>query len=99
MKCSQKAIQTLLKNYVFETFQRCGPWREYTYKTTKHEDQYIERVLKQNDHLPLQDITNIAEFPISHWTVAHHWSEAGLGSYITAEKPGLQHENIAAWLQ
>jgi hypothetical protein len=99
MKCSQKAIQNTLANYLFETFQGHGPRREYAHKTTKREDRYIERALKQNNRLPLQDITNIAGFPISRWTVARRRSEAELGSYIAAEKPGLRPENVAARLE
>ena len=99
MKCSQKAVQNALANYLFETFQGCGPQREYVRKTTKHENRYIECALKQNDYLPLQDITNITGFPISQWTVARRRSETELGSYIAAEKPGLRPENIAAWLE
>jgi hypothetical protein len=32
---------------------------EYKRKTTEREDRYIERALKQNDSLPLKEITNI----------------------------------------
>ena len=53
MKCSQKAIQNVLANYLFETFQGRSPRREYVNKTTKCEDRYIEHALKQNDHFPL----------------------------------------------
>ena len=66
------------------------------------EDQYIEQVLKQNDSLPLREITNIVGqkvAPISTMTLSHRRSEVGLGSYIAAEKPGLQAENVKKRLQ
>ena len=99
MKYSQKGVQNALANYLFEMFQGRGPRQEHVRKTTKRENRYIECALKQNDHLSLQDITNITGFPISRWTVARRRSEAELSSYIAAEKPGLQPENIAARLE
>jgi len=55
--------------------------------------------LKQNDLLPLCDITNIIELPISERTVPYCRSEAGLRSYIAAKKPGLWHENVIKRLE
>ena len=59
MKCSLKAVQNALNNYDFDTFQGRHSQREYKRKTTAREDRYIERIIKQNDSLPLRDITNI----------------------------------------
>ena len=59
----------------------------------------VECALKQNAFLPLHDITNIVGLPISEGTVRHRRSEAGLGSYIAAEKPGLQSVNVVKRLQ
>src|SRR5271170_5767663 len=78
MKCSQKAIQHTLATYLFETFQGPNPRREYKWKTTKHDDRYIGRALKQHTSTPLRDITNIIALPISESTVRHRRSEAGL---------------------
>src|SRR5579859_1066635 len=58
MKCSRKAIQNILANYLFETFQGHGLRRTYQRKTSQHEGRYIEHALKQNSFLPLKDITN-----------------------------------------
>jgi len=99
VKCSRKAIQHALTTYVFETFRGCNPRREYKRKTTQREDRYIERALKQNDDLPLRDITNIIGMPISERTVRRRRLEAGLGSYIAAEKPALRAKNVAKRLE
>lgn len=102
MHCSQKPVHNALTNYDFDTFQGRDQRREYKRKTTVREDRYIERVLKQNDSLPLRDITNIVSqkvVPISTMTLSRRRSEAGLGSYIAAEKPGLRAENVEKRLQ
>ena len=99
MKCSQKAIQHTLATYLFETFQGCNARQDYTRKTTKLQDQHIECVLKENDSVPLHDITNLIGLLISRWTLTRHWSEMSLGSFIAAQKPGLQAENVAKRLQ
>jgi predicted transcriptional regulator len=102
MGCSQKAVQHTLASYKFETFQGRNQRRDYQRKTTVREDRYIERALKQNESLPLRDITNIIRQtvpPISRWTLARRRSEAGLGSFIAAEKPGLRPENVDARFQ
>jgi hypothetical protein len=99
IKCSKSAVQYTLVTYLFETFQECNPWRKYQRKTTQCEDWYIERALKQNDTLPLCDITNIIQLPISERTVRRRWSEAGLESYVAAEKPGLWKENVIKRLE
>src|SRR5438045_4747298 len=69
MKCSRKAIQNILANYLFETFQRYGLWYTYQRKTSQREDQYIEHELKQNSFLPFKDITNKIGLPISESTL------------------------------
>jgi len=99
MHCSQKAVQHTLTSYTFETFQGQHPRREYPQKTTEREDQYIECALRQNSFLPLRDITNIIEPKILYTTLWRWRSEAGLGSYIAAEKPGLSKEQLASRLQ
>jgi transposase len=102
VKCCKSAIQHTLATYRFENFQGRNPRREYHRNTTEHEDQYIERTLKQNYDLPLHDITNIISNnigqSISQTTVRRRRSEAGLGSYIAAKKPGLRPENVEARL-
>jgi len=99
VKCSRDTVQHALATYVFETFRGRNPRREYQRKTTEREDRYMERALKQNNSLPLHDITNIIVLPISETTVRRRRSEASLGSYIAAEKPGLRAENIVARLE
>jgi transposase len=102
MKCSLKAVQNALNNFDFDTFQGRHPRREYQRKTTAREDRYIERIIKQNDSVPLRDITNIVAqkvLPISKSTLIRRRSEAGLGSYIAAKKPGLRAENVEKRLQ
>ena len=99
MKCSKHAVQHTLATYLFETFRGHNPRREYQRKTTKCEDRYIERALKQHSALPLQDITNIIGLPISEITVRRRRSEVGLGSYVASKKPGLSDENIIDRLQ
>jgi Transposase/DDE superfamily endonuclease len=99
MKCSQKAVQHTLATYLFETFQGRNPRREYKRKTTKREDRYIERVLKQNPFTPLRDITNLIDSNISHQTIMRRRSEADLESYVAVVKPGLRPENIAKRLE
>ena len=94
IKCSQKAIQHTLATYLFETFQGHNPRRNYQRKTYEHEDQYIERRLKQNSDMPLHNITNLIGLSISERTVQRRRSETGLGSYIAAQKPGLWPENV-----
>jgi len=102
VKCSRTGVQRVLTTYEFETFHGRNPRRDYQRKTTQREDRYIERVIKQNDSLPLRDITNIISnklLPISEATVRRRRSESGLGSYVAAEKPGLRVENIAKRLE
>jgi len=103
MKCSVMAVQHALATFSFETFTGRQHRREYQRKTTKREDRYIVRSIKQNDSLPLSDITNIVsnklDVPISTTTIRRRRSEAGLGSYIAAEKPGLRAENVAKRLE
>jgi len=102
VKCSWTGIQRVLATYDFETFQRCNPWREYQRKITQHENQYIERALKQNNSLLLRDITNIISdklLPISETTLRCQRSESELVSYVAAEKRGLRFENIAKRLK
>ena len=99
IKCSKTSVHDTLNTYDFETFQGHNPRREYQRKTTKCEDWYIERALKQYESVPLYDITNIIGLPRSGHMVRRHRSEAGLGSYVVAEKPGLHPENVAARLE
>jgi Transposase/DDE superfamily endonuclease len=99
VKCGKTSVHDTLNTYDFETFQGRNPRREYQRKTTKREDRYIERALKQYESMPLHDITNIIGLPISERTVRRRRSEAGLGSYVAAEKPGLHPENVAARLE
>jgi len=102
VKCSRTGVQGVLGTYTFETFQGRNPRRDYHRKTTQREDRYIERALKQNDSIPLRDITNIVRehgVPVSEATIRRRRSEAGLGSYIAAEKPGLRAENVAERLE
>ena len=99
MKCSKYAVFHTVHTYDFETFQGHNARREYERKTTKREDRYIERALKRNYSLPLRDITNIVGLPVSRWTIARRRSEAGLGSYIAANKPGLRDINVEKRLE
>ena len=102
VKCSRTGVQGVLGTYTFETFQGRNPRRDYHRKTTQREDRYIERALKQNDSIPLRDITNIVRehgVPVSEATIRRRRSEVGLGSYIAAEKPGLRAENVAERLE
>jgi len=99
MKCSKNAIQNILAKYLFETFQGLNPRRDYPRKTSKREDRYILRALQQNNDLPLQDITNKVCLGMSTTTLRRRRSQAGLGSYIAAEKPGLSAENIRLRLE
>ena len=102
VKCSRSAVQKVLRTYLFETFQGRNQQHTYQRKTTKREDRYIERALKQNFSKPLHDITNIVNtngLPISETTVRRRRSEAGLGSYIAVAKPGLQKENVVKRLE
>jgi hypothetical protein len=99
IKTSRTAVQRALTTYNFETFQGRNPRRDYQRKTTKREDRYIERALKQYESTPLRDITNIVGLPVSETTIRRRRSESGLGSYIAAEKPGLRIENIAKRLE
>jgi len=94
MNFSLHAIQHALAHYDFETFQGQHPRREYPRKTTKSEDKHIECTLKQHSFLPLKDITNIVGLPVSETTIRRRRSEAGLGSYITAQKPGLSEKQM-----
>ena len=94
MKCTQSTIQNILTTYLFETFQGRNPRRESPRKTSNREDRYILRALQQNNDLPLRDITNKIAPGISTTTLRRRRSEAGLGSYIAAEKPGLTAENV-----
>jgi hypothetical protein len=97
LKCSRSGVQHVLATYLFETFQGRNPRPPTQRKTTECEDRYIERALKQNDSIPLRDITNIVRdhgIPISKATLSRRRSEVGLGSYVAAEKPGLRKENV-----
>jgi len=96
------AVQCALQTYTFETFQGHNARWKYKRKTTEYEDRYIECIIKQNDLLPLQDITNIVSnkvLPVSKTMVRRRHSEAGLGSYIVTKKPGLHIENIIKRLE
>jgi len=100
------AVQHALATFCFETFNGRHNRREYQRKTTEREDRYIIRSVKQNDTLPLRDITNIINNnlsePISTTTIWRRRSEAGLDSYIAGQKPELSIENVAkrlAWAE
>ena len=98
IQTSRTAVQHVLQNYTFETFQGRNQRRDYKRKTIRLEDRYIERALKQNDLIPLRDITNIVRenrLPVSEATVRRRRLEPGLGSYVAAQKPGLHVEKIA----
>jgi hypothetical protein len=99
IKCSKNAVQNILATYHFETFQGRNPRREYQRKTSGREDRYILRALTQNYDRPLRDITNELPVDISEKTLRRRRSEAGLGSYIAAEKPGLRDNNVAKRLE
>ena len=92
--CITKPVQNALASYDFDTFQGCDTHREYKQKTTKWKDRYIEHALKQNFNVSLRDITNIIDPQISERTLRRCCSEASLGSYIAAVKPGLRSVNI-----
>ena len=96
MHCTSKPVRNVLINYDFNMFQGCDTRHEYKQKTTKREDRYIERTLKQNFDIPLRDITNIIAPKISEKTLRCRWSEAGLESYVAAVKPSLQSVNVTA---
>ena len=105
-RCSEKAVRHALATFLFETFNGRQQRREYHRKTSEREDRYIMRAIKQNNSLPLRDITNIVndklDVPISETTLRRRRSEGGLGSYIAAKKPGLSAENVAkrlAWAE
>jgi len=99
MHCTKNLIQNALANYDFDMFQGHGLRCELQRKTTKRENQYIERVLKQNFDVPLQDITNIITSNIFKQTLHRRRSEARLHSYIVAVKPGLHDVNVTAQLE
>ena len=102
VKCSRTGVQRILTTYRFETFRGRNLRRDYQRKTTQREDRYIERALKQNDSIPLRDITNIIQnngLPISETTVRRRRSEVGLGSYVAVKKPGLRKENVVKRLE
>jgi len=106
MRCSAKAVNHMLVTFLFETFNGRHQRREYQRKITEHKDQYIVHAIKQNNSLPLCDITNIINnkinVPISETTLRRRRSEADLGSYIAVKKPRLSTENIAkrlAWAE
>ena len=86
----------MLINYDFDMFQGLDTRHEYKRKTTKREDRYIERTLKQNFDVPLRDITNIISSKISKKTLHLCHSEASLNSYVAVVKPGLWSVNVAA---
>jgi hypothetical protein len=98
LKITKTIIQHVLATYSFNTFQGRNPRREYQRITTEREDRYIEHILKQNSDLPLKDITNIINPPISTTILRRRYSEVGLGSFITTEKPGLRPQNMEARL-
>jgi len=98
LKATKTSVQRALTMYSFDTFQGRKPRREYQRATTEREDRYIERALKQNSDLPLKDITNIIDPSISTATLRRRRTEAGLGSFVVTEKPGLRPENMEARL-
>jgi hypothetical protein len=98
LQTTKTTVQHALTTYSFDTFQGRRKRREYQRATTKREDRYIQRTLKQNSDLPLKDITNIIDPPISTATLRRRRSEVGLDSFIAAEKPGLRPENMEARL-
>jgi hypothetical protein len=102
LKITKTSVQRILTSYSFDTFQGRNPRREYQRAIIEREDRYIERTLKQYGDLPLKDIINIIDPSISTTTLRRRRSEAGLGSFIATEKPGLRPENMEArlaWVQ
>ena len=93
MKCGRKAVQRILATYLFETFQGRESRHVYERKTTTRQDNVILHTIKQNYDLSLRDITSIINNKIrtsvSERTVRRRRSEAGLESFIAAEKPAL----------
>src|SRR5271170_1116614 len=69
MKVTLHTIQNILATYLFETFQRCNPQRNYPQNTSKHEGRYILHALQQNNDLPLRDIINKIGLGISQTTL------------------------------
>ena len=97
IKTSKTAVQHALQTYTFETFQGCNLQWDYQRKITQCKNWYIERALKQNNSLPLHDITNIIQdhgLQISEALIRRRRWEAGLDSYFAIEKPGLHAENV-----
>ena len=69
---------------------------------SKHEDWYIECILRQNDSISLYNITNIVQehrLLVSKATIWHWQLEVDLDSYITADKLRSNAENIAKRLK
>ena len=53
MKCGQKAVQSVLATYLFETFQGRESRQPRERKTTTRQDNIIIHTIKQNYDLPL----------------------------------------------
>ena len=95
---SQSVVSRTLRNYEFESFIERKPRPKPPHKTSIRGDRLLLRIAKQNSSLPLHDITNISEFPISDRTLSRRLQEVELYSRVKRHKPYLSDENMKARL-
>ena len=91
---SQTVVSRTLRNYEFDSFVGRKPQAKDRRKTSIRGDRLLLRIAKKNSSLPLQDITNISEFPISRFTLSRRLKEVELYSRVKRHKPYVSEKNI-----
>ena len=69
LHCSQTVVSRTLRKYNFDFFVGQKPWVKHSHKTSIQEDWLLLHIAKQNSSVPLNDVTNISELPISRSTL------------------------------
>ena len=95
---SKGAVEHTIATYDFDTFTHHKPRPNRPRKTTKREDRYILRASKRFNEIPLRDISQIVNVPVSKSTISRRLHEMNYGRYVERKKPYLSLGNIQARL-
>ena len=78
--CDQSTIQRTLKNYDYDTFVERHISSGRSRKTSDEDDRHLLITAKRHYDLPLHDITNLSDLPISVATVTRRLKEVDIVS-------------------
>ena len=92
-------VSRTLRKYDFDSFVGRKPRAKRGHKTSIQEDRLLLRIAKQNLSVPLNDITNISELPISRSTLTRRLEEVELYSRVKRHKPYISEKNMQLRLE